>query len=109
MNIIKGTDATLNVNFTEDNEPVNITGYTLFFTIKKECDINKDDTYALIKKDITEHTDAEQGKSQIILTNEDTNIPAGNYYWDIRLKKEGVITQTKRDRIEITEGITKRK
>ena len=108
MNIIKGTDNSITITFKENEEPLNITGYSILFTVKKQCDINKADTEALITKTITDHTDPTEGISTLELTNEDTDIPAGEYLWDLRLIKDGVITQTQRDTLTITEGVTKR-
>ena len=108
LSIIKSTDNSIKLNFTENGEPFDITGYEVLFTVKAECKIGKDDDEALITKDITVHSNPEQGESTLDLSAEDTNIPAGNYYWDLRLIKDGVITQTKRDTIEVVEGITKR-
>jgi hypothetical protein len=109
ITIVKQTDQNIKITFTEDDTPVDITGYTILFTVKKQCDIDKSDDYALITKNITEHTDPTGGETALILTNEETDIDAGNYYYDLRLITNGTITQTKRDRLEITEGITKRK
>jgi hypothetical protein len=108
MTIIRGTDNSIKITFTENSSPVDITGYEVLFTLKKQCDIDKDDTYALISKDITDHTDPTAGETTLVLTNEDTDIEAGNYYYDLRLVKDGTITQTQRDLLEITNGITKR-
>jgi len=109
MTIIRNTDQNIKISFKENGVAVNLTGYSILFTLKKQCDIDKDDTFALISKDITEHSDPTKGESNLFLSNEDTDIEAGNYYWDLRLIKDGVITQTKRDMLEITDGITKRK
>ena len=108
ISIIKATDNSIDLTFTENGVAFDITGYLILFTVKAECKISKEDDEALITKNITVHSDPTHGKSTLDLTAEDTNIPAGNYYWDLRLIKDGVITQTKRDTIEVIEGITKR-
>ena len=84
ISIIKGTDNSIKITFTENDVPVNITGYTILFTVKKQCDINKDDDFALIKKTITTHSDPTHGESTLILSSTDTDIDEGNYYWDLR-------------------------
>lgn len=109
ISIIKGTDNSIKIKFTEAGQEVNITGYTILFTVKKQCDINKDDDFALISKEITVHSDPTHGESTLNLSSTDTDIDEGIYYWDLRLIKDGVITQTQRDNLEITSGITKRK
>lgn len=108
LSIIKQTDQTIKLNFDEDGEPLDITGYEILFTVKKQEEIKEDDDVALISKDITEHTDPTQGETELVLTNEDTNIEAGKYYYDIRLVKDGKISQTEKDEIEIVENVTKR-
>lgn len=110
MTIIKGTDNTIAINFTETetNTPLDLTGYTILFTVKTKENMLKDDSVAIIKKEITYHEDPTHGKSNLFLTNVDTNIKAGQYRWDLRLIKDSLITQTKSDSLEIVEGVTKR-
>jgi hypothetical protein len=88
--------------------PVNITGYTILFTVKRQVDLDKSDDSALITKTITKHTDPTGGISALVLTNSQTNIEAGIYYYDLRLILGGIITQTERDKVEIVESVTKR-
>ena len=66
----------------ETGTAIDITGDTIFFTVK----INKTDpdVDALISKDITSHTDPTAGETQIDLTTSDTTIAAGEYYFDIK-------------------------
>lgn len=106
LSIIKNTDNSINLTFKENNIAVDLTGYTILFTVKKQCDISKDDDYAIIEKEMN---GTSSGIVILNLTNEDTDTDAGEYYWDLRLIKDGVITQTGRDKMEIIEGITKRK
>lgn len=108
ISIIKGTDCSIAVTFTEDSTPVDITGYSILFTVKQECKLSEDDVDASISKTITSHSDPTHGKSSISLTNEDTDLDPGYYYWDIRLIKDGIITQTRSDRLEIVQGVTTR-
>lgn len=110
ISIIKNTDNNLEITFKdEDGVAINITGYSILFTLKRECDLRKSDDEALIKKTITEHKDAVNGISELVLSNEDTDISTGYYYWDLRLIKDGVITQTQRGKLEVTQGVTTRK
>lgn len=109
ISIIKGTDNSIQITFKENDIAVDITGYTILFTVKKQCDIEKDDDYALITKEITEHTNPTEGISTLVLSSIDTDIDSGIYYWDLRLIKDEAITQTQRDKIEIVDGITTRK
>jgi len=110
IRIIKATDSSMTVNFTKDSAVFDITGYTLFFTVKKPADAEKgSDDDAIIKKTVTTHTDPTAGISTITLSNSDTNIDAGNYLWDIKLLKETIVSATYSDYLEIVQNITVRK
>ena len=106
IRIIKATDSSMTVNFTKNSVVFDLTGYTLYFTVKKIEDADKSDDEAIIQKTITTHTDPTGGISSIPLTNSDTNIDAGNYLWDIKLVKEGVVSATYSDYMEIVQNIT---
>lgn len=78
---------TVNINLTFTG--VDLTGATVFFTMKLDFDNDATDAAALIKKDVTSHIDAVNGKTRITLTPADTIIPANTYGYDIKLKKAG--------------------
>ena len=63
---------------------VNITGYTAYFTIKK--DPNDPDARAIITKSWTSHTTPASGITTLSLTSADTNKANGTYFWDLKLK-----------------------
>jgi len=93
----------------EDGAATNITGWTIFFTIKKNR--NDSDDVALIKKDIgnDEHTDAEHGETRIALLPEETIDLLGKYYYDIQIKKDdGVIITPIISTITFSEDVTQR-
>jgi hypothetical protein len=63
--------------------PIDLTGATIWFTMKPA--ITDDDTNAVIQKQVTSHTDAVNGETEIVLTNADTqNLVLGTYYYDIQ-------------------------
>lgn len=76
---------TVNINLTFPG--VDLTGSTVHFTIKPAFDNDPTDAAAIIKKDITSHTDPTNGKTVIPLTPTDTAVTPGNYGFDIKLKK----------------------
>jgi len=80
ITIIRGTDNSIKLNFTENGEPFDITDYSILFTVKAECKIGKDDNEALITKNITVHSNPEEGESTLNLSSDDTDVPAGQYY-----------------------------
>lgn len=63
--------------------PIDITGATIWFTMKPA--ISDDDTNAIIQKQVTTHTDAVNGITEVVLTNADTqNLSLGTYYYDFQ-------------------------
>lgn len=78
------------IDVINDDGVVPLYGYTLFFTVKSS--LNDLDANALIKKTVVCPDDANSlaGHGFISLTYTDTNIPAGNYYYDIFIQSTGV-------------------
>jgi len=78
----RGDDVTLNLVFKDaDGEEIDITLYTIYFTLKK----NKfdSDAQAVLSKDVTVHTTPLEGETQIALTGAQTELFNGTYYYDI--------------------------
>lgn len=66
--------------------PLNITGYTFYFTIKDISDnVNNDDS-ALFTKTWTTHSDPTNGQTILIATPTEMNIPENTYKYDIQAK-----------------------
>lgn len=76
---------TVNINLSFDG--VDLTDATVYFTVKPQPDNDQTDAAAIIKKDITDHTDPVAGQTIIPLTPADTTVSAGNYVYDIKLKR----------------------
>lgn len=76
---------TVNINLTFAG--VDLTGATVYFTVKSDFDNDQADSSAKIKKDITDHDDPTNGKTTVALSPSDTNIAADTYGYDIKLKK----------------------
>lgn len=68
----------------ETGLPVDITGATVFFTIKKM--LAQDDASAVVVKNVSSHTDPTNGETEIELSSTDNNVPEGEYYWSLRVK-----------------------
>jgi len=81
--VYKNTTKSYELNFTKDDKALNITGWTIYFTVKENID--DDDNDAVIKKDITSHSDPTGGTTFIVLTTDDTN-REGNFHYDIKYK-----------------------
>ena len=107
---IRGDDVQLNLAITDaDGLPFDITGYTVFFTLK-DNNSDDDDTNALIEKEVTSHVDAELGETAIVLDNTDTDgIEPGTYFYDIQLKSpSGIITSFLSEKLQIIGDVTRR-
>lgn len=110
IKINRGTTRTMAFEYRRDGEPRSLVGATLRFTVKAtEWDSDADDSTALIRKDITEHTDAAAGESEIILTPADTDVTPGKYYWDIRVEEStGEIYKVAEGRLKVDGSPTNR-
>ncbi len=64
---------------------VNISGATIFFTVKDN--VSQTDANAKLKKDVTSHTFPTSGETDITLTATDTDALLGNYIYSIKIKK----------------------
>lgn len=90
-----------------------ISTYVIYFTVKKKMEDS--DENALIKQKIGaesgsdyDHSDATSGKTLITLTPDDTNIPTGNYYYEMVIKRdEDDIIPALTGKIRVTEPVTK--
>jgi hypothetical protein len=70
--------------FDEEDLFVDITGATIFFTVKNLP--SDSDTNAVLKKDITSLTEPTSGEAEIELTPTDTSSLLGNYLYSIKIK-----------------------
>jgi len=88
--VYRGDDKIITTTFKDElDNPIDITGYTVYFTVKEKEDETVDDSNALIQVDVTSHLDPVNGKTNINLTNIQTNIPVGKYVYDIQWKDTG--------------------
>ena len=102
-------DATITVT-NSSGTAYDLTGKTLFFTVKKTTDMSTDDALAVITKDITSHTNAVSGITTLSLTATQTDIVPGDYNWDLRIYQSSPLVQlnTTYGTCNIVEIITKR-
>ena len=81
LEIIRKTTKNYELKFTKDGLVTDITGWTIYFTVKESMeDI---DASAKIAKIVTTFANAEGGIALIELTSTDTDITAGNYWYSI--------------------------
>ena len=94
IQVVSATDQSFTTTFKdEDGVVIDITGSTVFFTVKAR--LQDIDDEALITKDVTSHSDPTNGITIITLTDTQTDIAPGNYFYDIKIKDSGgLISQT---------------
>jgi hypothetical protein len=105
--IKRGDTKTYTLYFEDDNDVrLDITGWTIFFTVK--ANVDDLDTAAYIKKTITSHTNPTNGETQISLTSSDTS-EVGNYIYDIQYKSNiGTIKTVLEGYLSIAKDVTQR-
>ena len=113
ITIIKGTDNTFALTFTDVNgNPVDLTGHTVLFTVKTSQGINEvdpNDNDAIIAATASLNSVPTQGGATIVLSNKDTNIPAGEYLYDIRVvSNAGIITNVQKSAFIVHNPVTNR-
>lgn len=110
MEIIRGDDTIINVEFTDENDaPVNLTDCTVYFTVKRERDLKKvwDDT-AIIKKTITEFVNPTQWICEIELDNQETDIQPWDYYFDLQVMTiDGKISSAHKEILTVIQDVTR--
>jgi hypothetical protein len=93
LNVFKRDTLTIGLSIKDNvGSPVDITGYTFFFTVKTSDSIP--DSGATIQKDVTSHTTPASGISAIICSSSDTDVATGRYYYDIQMKDTGSAIST---------------
>lgn len=103
----RGDDFALGLNFTENGSPINITGWTIFFTIKRN--LTDSDAAAVIAKTITSFPDAVNGEAVITLDDTETDDLQGDYYYDVQMKKPvGLIKTIVKSIIRFEDDVTLR-
>lgn len=109
--IIQGDDHAIQVTFKdEDGVAINITGYTVYFTVKKKPDADEDDSTAVLKKEVSSHTDPTNGITNIEIAGADTeDVEPRRYFYDLQLKDASdKISSSKYGVLELIPDITNR-
>ena len=96
-----------------DDSPYDLTGKTVFFTLKNKWDYADNDIDALIMQDITVHEDPAGGLFYLELSVEQTNIAAGEekYKADYKIYRDSVRVDMNTEIILVTilDVVTKRR
>jgi hypothetical protein len=110
LQIIRGDSQSIAVTFEdEDGNALDLTGKTVFFTVKDIDDDADNDDDALIKKEVTNHTDPTAGKTTITIASTDTDLTPNDYVFDLQVKDiVGNIMSTQRSVLEVVADVTRR-
>jgi len=110
LTLVRGDDKLYRLTFKDSNNTaLDITGYTLFMTIKPSATDDLSDTSAVVAKTVTSHLDPTAGVSTINLSNTDTNELLGTYLYDIQLKDtDAKITTLLKGSYTVSADITRR-
>lgn len=87
IEVIRDADFSLNVLFKySDGNPIDLTGSTVFLTVKKRTDLlYSNDDKAIIKIEQTNHFDPIGGQTNLSADSEEMNVAAGSYEYDIKI------------------------
>lgn len=110
LTIIRGTDQDIELEFVkEDGSALDLTGYTLFFTMNLKSNLPQaNDDSAVIKKTFNP-TVPSSGLAVIVLSSTDLTLPPATYVCDIQLKNgAGKIARTQQFEIILVQSVTRR-
>jgi hypothetical protein len=106
MEVIRRDDAEFEITFTDkDGTAINLTGGTVFFTVKKK--LTDTDADAVISKEVSSFNAPTTGIMTLSLTDTETNITPRAYYYDVQFKdSSGTISSSERGRFYVTQDVT---
>jgi hypothetical protein len=84
LQLVKKDTKTYTVRLRQNNLPVDISGWYLYFTVK--ADFNDADSSALISKSVLfpNNSDSENGIGYLSLSSTETNLSIGEYFYDMK-------------------------
>lgn len=112
ITLIKGDDRSIRFELIgEDGNPVDLTGSTVFFTAKSA--FTDEDVAAAISVTVSSFTseddDPTNGVVYIPLADTDTDVTAGEYYYDVQVKKaDGTIVSIPYRKLKVIDDVTER-
>lgn len=114
IEISRGDSYTAILSFTDTTSGaiIDITGYTVYFTVRPVSSIEgltsvNNDSSAIIAKQITSHSNPTQGQTTLSLSSTETNLDPDVYAFDIQLKNGSNKTTVVVGRFTITSDVTR--
>lgn len=104
MNWTQGDDIARKIKFSKNGVALDITDFTIFFTVKDKE--NDPDSKAKISIDITTHTNPTAGETLLEIPRA-KNKTAGNFFYNFKvLDASNKIVSTKKGKLQIDPNIT---
>lgn len=107
LELIQGDTKSWKIQIRQNNIPVNISGWLIFFTAKTDYTVSDDDASIAVTLTVPSNLDAQNGIVYLVLSSTDTNIDVGNYFYDIKYQDTERITIV-RGMLNIIPTITQR-
>ena len=110
LSVDRGRSKDYRLTFKDSSgNAINITGYTVFMTVKLNFDTDETDSQAIISKTVTSHTDPTNGITTISLSDSDTTIDVKDYYYDMTFKDTSdKIHSIQEGKFEVSNAVTNR-
>lgn len=113
LEVIRGDSKVLTITFTDEaGDALDLTGSTVFFTVKAQADIDdSDDTNAVISETVTSFDDPTTGVAVVNIDSADTAVldQETQYYYDLQVKDASAkIASTRRGQFKIIQDVTRR-
>lgn len=107
--IIRGDTTVIGIEVKENGIPLDLSGATIFFTMKKRLsDLDSD---AALQVAVSTHTEPSAGKSSITLSSDVTNdLQPGNYHYDVQLVfPEATVKTIMMNKVTVLADVTRRR
>ena len=108
LSMVRGDDKTINLTFQENGSALNISGGTVFLTIKNKYEDS--DTNAIYVTENSTHTVAISGTSSVTINSGSSiNFTPGDFKYDIQYKAGGgTISTPARGKFTVYPDVTRR-
>ena len=110
INVIRGDTRRITATFLQSDgtTPIDLTGGTARLTVQNDDDPADDVSNLLIQKTDTSFSAPTTGVHTFTLTHADTNIAAGNYWYDVQfIDSTGAYLSSYRGKFEVQSDITR--
>jgi hypothetical protein len=104
ISVTRGVDVAFSVTFKANDVAVDLTGYTVYFTVRKNQDVtDADDSEAIISQEYTSIANPATGIVTISLSKTELKQNVGEYFYGIDFKNgSGAVTKGFEGKFNIT-------